>query len=153
MVGLRVDEMWFWPAKTRKILNFLRYIHVLDLVLNYSSHKNERNWVELLFYFNVLMEKAAVILGLSFFKPVYQVLDWSFLVLQYYGNVCSWNPKVIWPPLGYFGIFCWNMPQFVDFISAWTNICKNCSIVILFWRHQFFSLVWGVFTSVLWKCL
>ena len=39
-----------------------------------------------------------------------------------------------------FGVFCWKMDSFVDFISVWTKICKNCSIVILFWRHQIFSM-------------
>ena len=38
------------------------------------------------------------------------------------------------------GFFRWEMASFVDFISVWTKICKNCSIVILFWRHQIFSM-------------
>ena len=38
------------------------------------------------------------------------------------------------------GFFCWEMASFVDFISVWTKICTNCSIVILFWRHQIFSM-------------
>ena len=36
--------------------------------------------------------------------------------------------------------FCWKMDSCVDFISVWTKICKNCSIVILFWRPQIFSM-------------
>ena len=28
----------------------------------------------------------------------------------------------------------------VDFRSIWTEICKNCSSLALFWRHQVFSI-------------
>ena len=40
-----------------------------------------------------------------------------------------------------FRVFCWNMPRFVDLRSAWTEICKICSNVLLFWRNQNFSKV------------
>ena len=39
-----------------------------------------------------------------------------------------------------FGVFCWELASLVDFISVRTEICKRCSIVILFWRHQIFSV-------------
>ena len=38
-------------------------------------------------------------------------------------------------------VFCWNIPCYVDFISAWTEICKNCWNVIFFQRQQIFSRV------------
>ena len=50
----------------------------------------------------------------EFFSAVFQVLDWSFLVLHFYGNVCNWIPKVIWPRMDWFwgfllehGFFRW----------------------------------------------
>ena len=67
MVALRVPEMCFWPAKTRSSLNFLRCIHVVDLVLKYGSDINEGNWLQLLFYFIVLMSIVASVIGMSFF--------------------------------------------------------------------------------------
>jgi len=66
-VTLGVPDMCFWPAKTRKNLNFLRCIHVFDLVLKYCSDINEGNCLQLLFYFIVLMGIAALVIGLSFF--------------------------------------------------------------------------------------
>ena len=30
------------------------------------------------------------------------------------------------------GFFCRKMASFVDFISVWTEICRSCSIVVLF---------------------
>ena len=68
LVALRVPEMCFWPAKTRKSLNFLRCIHVIDLVLKYGSDINEGNWLQLLFYFIVLMSIVASVIGMCFFQ-------------------------------------------------------------------------------------
>ena len=67
LVALRMPKFCFWPAKTRnKNLNFLRCIHVFELVLKYCSDINERNWSQLFFHFIVLTDIAASILGLSF---------------------------------------------------------------------------------------
>ena len=88
--------------RLEKTLNFLRSIHVIDLVLKDGSDINEGNWLQLLFYFIVLIGIVASVIGMSFFSAVFQVLDWSFLVLQFYGNVCNWIPKVIWPRMDWF---------------------------------------------------
>ena len=114
LVALRVPEMCFWPANTRKSLNFLRCVYVIDLVLKYGSDINERNWLKLLFYFIVLIGIVASVIRMSFFSAVFQVLDWSFLVLHFDGNVCNWIPEVIWPHMDRFwgflfknGFFLW----------------------------------------------
>ena len=62
-----MPEMCFWPVKTRKSLNFLRCIYVIDLVLRYGSDINERNWLQLLFYITVVMGIVAYVIGMSFF--------------------------------------------------------------------------------------
>ena len=61
--------------RLEKILDFLRCIHVLDLVLKYGSDINEGNWLQLLFYFIVLIGMVASVFGMSFFSTVFQVLD------------------------------------------------------------------------------
>ena len=61
-----MPEMCFWPEKTRKNLNFLRCIQVFDLVLKYCSDINEGNWLQLPFYFIVLMGKVASVIGMRF---------------------------------------------------------------------------------------
>ena len=38
------------------------------------------------------------------------------------------------------GFFCWEMASLVDLITVWNEICKSCSIFVLFWRHQIFSM-------------
>ena len=63
-----MPELCFWPAKTRKSLNFLRCIYVIDLVLKYGSDINEGNWSQLLFYFIVVMGIVAYVIGMSFFQ-------------------------------------------------------------------------------------
>ena len=69
-MALRVPEMCFWPAKLEKTLNFLRCIHVIDLVLKYGWDINEGNLIKLLFYFIVLMGIVASVIGMSFFRCV-----------------------------------------------------------------------------------
>ena len=63
-----MPEMCFWPAKTRKTLNFLRCLYVIDMVLNYGSDINERTWLQPLFYFIVLMGIVASVIGMSFLQ-------------------------------------------------------------------------------------
>ena len=72
MVVLPEREKCFWPAETRKSLNFLRCTHVIDLVLKYGSDINEGNWLELLFYFIVLMGIVASVIGMSFFQVCFR---------------------------------------------------------------------------------
>ena len=69
-----MPEMCFWPAKTRKPLNFLRCIYVIHLVLKYGSDINEGNWLQLLFYFIDSMGIVASVIGTSFFSVLIQDL-------------------------------------------------------------------------------
>ena len=54
--------------RLEKTLNFLRCIHVIDLVLKYGSDINEGNLLQLLFHFFVLMGIGASVIGMSFFQ-------------------------------------------------------------------------------------
>ena len=54
--------------RLEKTLNILRCIHVIDLGLNYGSDIKEGNWLQLLFYFNVMMGMVAAFIRMSFFK-------------------------------------------------------------------------------------
>ena len=56
--------------RLEKTLNFLRCKHVTDLVLKYCSDINEGNWLQLLFYFIVLMGTVGSVVGMSFFSCV-----------------------------------------------------------------------------------
>ena len=88
-----------------KTWDILRRIHVNDLVLKYCSDINEGSWLQLVFYFIVMMGIVASISGRVFFSAVFQVLGRSFLVLHFDGNVCNWIPKVIWPRMDRFCSF------------------------------------------------
>ena len=67
LVALRVFDLCFWPAKTRKNLHIFRCIHVFGLVLKNFAEINEGNRLQLLFYFIVLMGIVALVIWLSFF--------------------------------------------------------------------------------------
>ena len=61
--------------RLEKTLNFLRCIHVFDLVLKSGSDINEGNWLQVLFYFIVLMAIVTAVNGIRFFSAVFHVLD------------------------------------------------------------------------------
>ena len=145
-MALHVPEICFWPVKLQKTLNFLRCIHVIDLVLEYGSDIKERNWLQLLFYFIILMDIVSSLIGLSFLLTVSQVLDRTFLVLHFDGNVCKWIHKVIRPWMNWFLDFL-----FENVFFRWLHIVTDCNLQWLlncysFWWHRFvWCLVWGVF--------
>ena len=53
--------------RLEKSLNFLRRIHIIDLVLKNGSDINEGNWLQLLFCFIVLIGMVALVNGMNFF--------------------------------------------------------------------------------------
>ena len=55
-------------GRLEKFLNFLRCLHVFDRVLKCGSDMNEENWLQLLFYFFVLVGIVASVVGMSFFQ-------------------------------------------------------------------------------------
>ena len=122
--------------RLEKTVNFLRCIHVIDLVLKYGSDINEGNWLQLLFYLIVLIGIVVCLRYWNeFFAAVFQVLDWSFLVLHFEGNVCNWIPKMIWPRMDWFWVFLlgngffrwlhicmdWNLQELLNFFSFLTT--------------------------------
>ena len=120
--------------------NFLRRIHVFDMVLKYGSDINEGNWLQLLLYFIVLMGiVVASVIGMTFFSYV-SGFRLKFCRIALWRKRLQLDSKSDLTTKGLIlGVFCWKMASFVDFISVWTEICINCSIVFLFWRQEIFS--------------
>ena len=136
--ALRVPECVSGLRRLEKTLNFLRCIHVFDLVLKYCSDINEGNWLQLLCYFFVLMGKVASVIGMSF-PAVFQVLGWIFLVLHFDGNVCNWIPKVIWPRMDWFWGFLLENGFF-----RWLHICMDWNLQELLNCYSFLT-TWNFF--------
>ena len=65
-------------GRLEKKLGFLRCIHVFDCVLKYGSDINEGNWLQLLFYFLVLVGIVASVIGISFFLSCVPGFRWKF---------------------------------------------------------------------------
>ena len=128
------------PRRLEKTLNFLRCIHVIDLVLKYGSDINEGNWLQLLFCFFVLIGMVASVIGMSLFQLWFrfqiEVFSYCSLTETFAIGFQMWfdHERID------FGVFCWELASLVDFIYVWTEICKICSILIICWRHQFFSM-------------
>ena len=61
-------------------------------------------------------------------------------MLHFHESVYNWIPKTIWSRMNWFWGFCLIMAFFVDFTSAWTELCNNCSNLFFFRRHQVFLI-------------
>ena len=131
MVALRVPEICFWPAKTRKNLEFFE-MHLCHWpgAQIWFRHK-WRKLVTASLLLHCIHGYSCLRYWNVFFSAVFQVLDWSFFVLHFTKTFAigfqNWF-DIEWL---HFGVFCWKMESFVDFISVWTKICKNCSIFFL----------------------
>ena len=150
LVALGVPEMCFWPAKTRKKLELFE-MHTCHWpgAQIWLRHKWKKlvtacflvdcvDWYSCLRYWN------------EFFAAVFQVLDWSFLVLHSDETSAFGFQKCFDHEWIDFGVFCWEMASVVDFISVWTETCKNCSTFSFLTSSIFFQfLIWGLFWSVL----
>ena len=130
LLALRVPEMCFWPAKTGENLElFGMHTCVWPNAQIWFRHK----WWKVVtasLLLHCIDCNGCLCYWKEFFSAVFQVLDWSFLVLHFDGNVCNWIPKGIWPRMDWFWSFCWKMASFVDFTSVWTEIFKRCSFFI-----------------------
>ena len=146
-MALRVPEMCFWSAKSRK--NFLRCILVIGLVLNYGSDINEGNWLQLLFYLIVLMGIVVSVIGLSFFSYV------SGLRLKF-SCIALWRKRLQLDSksdlttngliLGFFvGTWLLSLTSYLYGLK----FARIAQLLFFFDDIKFFrSLVWGVFWYV-----
>ena len=138
-MALCVPEMCFWPAKTRKLLEFFEmhtclwpgariwFRHKWKKLVTASPLLHCIDWHSCFRYWNEFFLSCVSGFRLKFSRIA---LWWKSLQLDSRNG----HERID------FGVFCSKMASFVDFISVWTEICKNCSIVIRFWRYQFFSM-------------
>ena len=153
-MALRLPEMCFWPVKTRKNL---------ELFEMHTCH-----WPVAQIWFRLKWRKlvtASLLLDCidwyscfrywkEFFAAVFQVLDWSFLVLHFDGNVCNWIPKVIWARMDWFCVFCGKWLLSSTSYLYELKSARIAQLLFIFGDINFFRcLVWGVFWSVLQKSL
>ena len=125
--------------RLEKTLNFLRCIHVFDLVLKYGSDISGGNWLQLLSYIIVLMGIVTAIIGMSFFSCV-SCFRLKFPPIALWRKRLQMDSKSDLTTNGLIWGFFNGKSFFVDFISVWSEIWKNYSIVVLFWRHQILSM-------------
>ena len=133
LIALSIAKIYFWPAKTRKKPKLLEMHTCLWPGAQMCFRQKWRLAIGyLLFYFIVLMVIVASVFDTEIFSSLFQVSDWSLLVVYIDVKACNWIPKVIWRRLVFFGVLYQNMPRIVDFISEWTEIWTRCSFNFLF---------------------
>ena len=110
--------------RLEKTLNFLRCIHVFDLVLKYGSDIYEGNWLQLLIYFIVLMGIDASVIWTSFFSCVSGFrLKFSRIALRRKRLQLDSKTKMIWARIDWFWGFLLENGFF-----RWLHICMDWNL-------------------------
>ena len=136
--------------RLEKIFNFLWCIHVIGLVLKYGSDINEGNWLQLLFYFIVLMGTVASVIRMSFIQLCFRFRIEVFSYCTFTETFSIWFRK-------------WFDHQWIDcgvFFEKWLlsltsylhglKFARSAQLLFFFDDIIFFRcLFWGVFWSVL----
>ena len=140
--------------RLEKTLNFLRCIHVIDLVLKYCSDINEGNWLQPLFHFIVLMGTVGSVVGMSFFSYVLG-FKLKFSSIELLRKRLQLDSKSDLTSNGLIlGLF---VGKWLLSLTSYLYGLKFARIAQLFFFFDdisfFRCLVWGLFWSVLWKCL
>ena len=152
-----LDSWWpcTWPKCVsglgwqEKNLNFLRCIHIFDLVLKFASDINGWNWLQLLLHFSVLVGKNASVIRMKFFV----------LCFRFWIEVFSYCTLTETFPYGFSKLFGREGIDFGFFLFEngffrWLHIIADWNLQWLlkfysFWWLRFIRcLVWGVFWSV-----
>ena len=123
LVALRVPEMCFWPAKARKNLELFEMHTNLWQSAQISFRHKRRKLVIASRLLHCIGGYSCLRYWNEFFLDVFNVLDWSFLVLQFDWNVCNWIPKKIWPWMDWFWGFLLENGFF-----RWLNICMDWNL-------------------------
>ena len=135
MVALHVPEMCFWPAKSRKNFEIFEMHTCLWPGAQIWVRHKWRKLVTASLLLHCFGGCSCLRYWNECFSAEFQVLDWSILVLHFYGNVCNWIPKAIWPRMDGFwgfllknGFFCWlkicmdwNLQEFLSCCSFLTT--------------------------------
>ena len=132
--------------RLEKTLMFLTCILVIDLVLKYGSDINERNWIQLLFFFIVLMGIIVSVIGMSFSSCV------SSFILKF-SRIAIWRKRLQFDSksdLTTDGLsleFCvgkWLLP--LTYYLCGLKSARNAQLLFFFDVIIFFHfLVWSVF--------
>ena len=139
-------------GEDEKRMNFLGCVHAFDLVFKSCSDINERNRLQLLFYFLLLMSIYASIIGTNIFSSVFQFLEWSFLKLLFFGNVCKLMQELIGSELDCFwGFFL------EDGFFHWLYICMVWNLhellkLVFFKKSSLFDNSFGGYFGLIFKC-
>ena len=140
LMALGVPEMCFWPGKTRKSLEvFEMHTYLWPGAQIWFRHKRKK-LIAAFLLLHFIGGHSCLRYWNEFFQLCFmfsiEVFSYCALTETYAIGFQKWFDHE-WID---FGVFCWKLASFVDLICVWTGICKKSSIVILFWRHQFFSM-------------
>ena len=108
--------------RIEKTLNIIGCINIFDRVLKGGSDINEGNWLQLLFYFIVLMGIVASVIEMSFFSYVSGFLL-KFSRIALIRKRLQFDSKVIWSQMDWF----WGFLLENSFVR-WPIMCMDWNL-------------------------
>ena len=136
-------EMCFSHAKTRKNLDFFEMHTYLKPGAQKLLRHNWRKLKTASFHFRCVGEKVASFVVMCFFVSV-SVFRLKLFRSALLRTRLQLDSKSHLTTNGLILRFPWKIASCVDFISVWTEICKNCSVFFIFWRHDFWLKLRGI---------
>ena len=144
-MALRAPQVYFWPAKTRKNLELFEMPTCLWPGPQIWFWHKWRKLVTASLLLHCIDGYSCLRYWNEFFSAVFLVLDWSFLVLLFDGDVSNWIPKVIWPRMDWFWGFLLENGFF-----RWLHICLNWNLLELINCYSFLT-TWIFFDDFVWE--
>ena len=141
--------------RLEKIWNFLRCIHVIDLVLKYGSDINEGNWLQLLFCLIVLIGIVVSVIGMSFLELCFgfQIEVFSYCTLTETDAIGLDSKSDLTTNGMILGFFVGNWLLSLTSYLYGLKSARVAQLLFFFDNINFIRcLGWGVFWSVLQKC-
>ena len=118
--------------RLEKTLNFLRCIHVFDVVLKQALDINEGIWLQLFFHVIVLMGIVASVMGMSFIRLCFiiyiEVFSYCTLTETFAIGFQKWFDHE-WID---FGVFCWKMAFSLTSYPYGLNSARVAQLLLFF---------------------
>ena len=137
--------------RLEKTLNFLRCLLVFDRVLKYGSDINEGNWLQVLFYFIVLMGIVTAVIGIRFFFSCVSGFRLKFSPIALWRKRLQLDSKSYLTTNGLIlGFFVGKWLLLLTSYLYGLKSARDAQLLFYFDDIIFFRcLGWGVFWSVL----
>ena len=99
LIALRIAKIYFWPPKTRKNPKLLEMHTCLWPAAQMCFRQQWRKLATASLFLHCIDGYSCLRYWNEIISSLFQVSDWSLLVVHIGVNACNWIPQVIWRQL------------------------------------------------------